>query len=531
MTESLASSRRPRSRTRLALAGVVLCIGVGLVGASASSGALQGNQASAAKGTIVWAVPGDVSGTDPENNGQDLSQSILALTYQHLVTLGDGLHISPELAESWTQPDAATYVFHLRPNVRFSNGRLLEAADVVGSFDRILSKAEGSYLAGRLTSVKNVTALNKSTVQFKLSAPSAAFLPALAYPAAAILPMKELNAGTFDPNKQLLGTGPFVAQSHQLNASWTFVPNRHYWVSGEPKVSKVQINVIPDESTEIAALRGGTANVAIFQSADVSKLLAGVPSVKSVVQSGTEQWILVVNDVSPGPLTNVLLRRAINQGLSRKAIASVALSGLGKPVGPASGTPASCSVSALKYSQFNAAAAQANVQAAGATGVKITLQYSPIYPDAVSMAQVIQSQLANVGIAVTLDPLSPGEFGNNFVGGNFDLSIVFYGTGTDPYFGLINWNPALAGYTAKFNAPVAAFNALLPKIASTTNATKRKSLIQQACMLIDADSAQLPVLSKVQTIAYRTDLLNAKVLSAEDASNPMRGIETWTTTK
>jgi len=144
---------------------------------------------------------------------------------------------------------------------------------------------------------------------------------------------------------------------------------------------------------------------------------------------------------------------------------------------------------------------------------------------------VIQSQLANVGIAVTLDPLSPGEFGNNFVGGNFDLSIVFYGTGTDPYFGLINWNPALAGYTAKFNAPVAAFNALLPKIASTTNATKRKSLIQQACMLIDADSAQLPVLSKVQTIAYRTDLLNAKVLSAEDASNPMRGIETWTTTK
>ncbi len=70
------------------------------------------------------------------------------LVYDTLVTTTDDLKIAPGLAEAWEQPSPTTYIFKLRKNAAFSNGRPLTAADVVGSIKRLTDPKLGSY-AGR----------------------------------------------------------------------------------------------------------------------------------------------------------------------------------------------------------------------------------------------------------------------------------------------------------------------------------------------------------------------------------------------
>jgi peptide/nickel transport system substrate-binding protein len=530
-----ASRKRPASRHWRGAAGLAgaACVIFTVAGcggsagstASAANGATKSAAAPSA-GPLVWAVNADVTGMDPQNNGQDVSQNIMSLVYQHLVTLGDGTHISPQLAASYKEVSPTVYVFTLRTDVKFSNGRTMTADDVVGSFNRILSKSEASYLAGRLSAIKSVKATGADTVEFTLSQPDAGFLQALADPAAAILPMKELNAGSFNPDKEMLGTGPYVVASHQQGSSWSFTKNPYYWQPGLPKISTVQITILPDQTTQIAALRGGSADIATFSSSEAASLTSSIPGMKVVTQTGTEYYALLLNDVSSPQLKNVKVRQAINLAISRAQVASVGLGGNGVPVGPAPGLPDSCPVSSLPYSTQDIAKAKQLLASAGGVSKPLTLQYDTTFPDMANIAQVIKTELAAIGLQVNLQPLPDAQDIKDLVAGDFDLGMTFYGSGTDVYFGLTDWSPTLSGFTSKFNAPVAAIEASLPLVASETGAARTQA-ISKACTAADADSAQIPLDSKNLTIAWNTSKLSANVLGAENASDPLRDIATY----
>src|SRR5262249_2884924 len=152
--------------------------------------------------------------------------------------LDNGLKPVPVLAQSWRQTSPTTYVFTLRKGVRFSNGRAVTPADVAGSLERVMDPKLATLWSGQL-GIKGAEPSGTDQVKITLSKPNTAFVAALAGAPAVVLPMRELRAGTFDPKKQLLGTGPYKVAAHAQNESWTLVRNPYYWRAGVPKVGRL----------------------------------------------------------------------------------------------------------------------------------------------------------------------------------------------------------------------------------------------------------------------------------------------------
>ncbi|MFI4997620.1 MAG: ABC transporter substrate-binding protein, partial [Hyphomicrobiales bacterium] len=148
------------------------------------------------------AVDGSPAGLDPHiitafNSFQIVNGTI----YEALTQIDKDLRTAPALAESWTvAQDGKSYSFKLRSNVTFHDGSKMEAADVVASINRVLSKDIASPLASRIAAVDKVTAKDATTVEITLKEASAPFLTQLA--SIAIVPR------SFEHNKDALQRQP-----------------------------------------------------------------------------------------------------------------------------------------------------------------------------------------------------------------------------------------------------------------------------------------------------------------------------------
>ena len=191
--------------------------------------------------------------------------------------------------------------------------------------------------------IDTIVAVDDKTVQVDLTAPFAPFLASLANISAAILPMTELADGSFDPTTQMLGTGPFALKEHVADQQWTFERNANYWRDGFPLLDAVEVRVIPDDATRVAALRDGSIDIGYFGNPDAPTLLDGVPDVEVTVQGSSDMYWLQLNAVSPdSPFTDVRVRQAVAYALDRDAIITNALAGSGEPTGVASAGLAAC---------------------------------------------------------------------------------------------------------------------------------------------------------------------------------------------
>ena len=154
-------------------------------------------------------------------------------------------------------------------------------------------------------------------------------LAALSSVNASIVPIEELESGSFDITKEMLGSGPFMVAEHLQDESWSLTRNPHYWRAGHPIVDEVKILVIPDDAARIAALRDGRVHLANFDSPDAPALLAGAPNVAAVVQQTTDYYRIDVQALPDkgSPFADERVRQAMVLGLDRQKISDVALAG------------------------------------------------------------------------------------------------------------------------------------------------------------------------------------------------------------
>jgi peptide/nickel transport system substrate-binding protein len=380
-------------------------------GASGTSNAPSGSGASASVatltgGTLTWGKNYEAQEIDPQTGGNGVSWGIEYMAYETLTNVGEDLTIQPGLATSWDQPDATTYVFHLREGVKFANGRDMTADDVVASLKRVLDPKLKSYWTQQLGPVSEVTAVDPKTVQVKLKSPFTPFLAAIAHVGAAILPMKEFAAKTYDPAKTVMGTGPFMEVSHQQDQQWVFAKNPYYWRSGFPKVDKVIIKIIPDDSARLAALKDGSVDIANFENVDAPKLLASVPSAKVVVQDSTDFNLVHINALGANsPFKDKRVRQAFAYAIDRNAVRDVALGGIGAVQGVAS--PAfkvpQCAPDKLPTFTRSVDKAKQLLADAGKSNVQIDLLTTTSQAVAAGEAQVIQQNAAEAGFTVKIE--------------------------------------------------------------------------------------------------------------------------------
>ena len=138
----------------------------------ASAISLSAVDASAA--TFRWANDGDANSMDPYTRSETFLLTFTANFYDPLVRRDAKLKVEPSLASSWEQPNATTWRFHLRHDVKFHDGTPFNADDVVFSYNRVV--APGSQLNGYMQAVSEVKKIDDYTVDFITKVPDPIFL-------------------------------------------------------------------------------------------------------------------------------------------------------------------------------------------------------------------------------------------------------------------------------------------------------------------------------------------------------------------
>ena len=254
---------RRYKQSRLALLSTILCLFTMLLAACAQKGTPNYQKAPEHKQVLVSTAVGgstpDITHFDPAL-ANDLSSSIAIQTiFTGLVSFDDKGNVQKQLASSWEYSSSSlTWAFHLKPNLKFSDGKPLTSHDIAWSINRALQKNTKSPTApGYLGYITDASKLNSgaissiigdslitpdpNTIEIKISQPVTFFLDTLAEPVA--YPVEQSLIEKYDSNwtdhlEEGGGDGPFKVKKYVHQKELDLVPNPNYY-GPQPQLKEV----------------------------------------------------------------------------------------------------------------------------------------------------------------------------------------------------------------------------------------------------------------------------------------------------
>jgi peptide/nickel transport system substrate-binding protein len=381
--------------------------------------------------TLRMAWSQDATGLDPHTQTAFSSLRLLELIYEPLVRLDAELNVVPAIATSWEfAEDARTLTFKLDPNAKFSDGSQVTPADVKASFERLLDEATAAAARSNFLSIAGIDTPDDETVVFNLSTADVPILVAMATINAAILPAAAIEAGSV--GTETLGSGPFVLDSWEPNAREELSANAE-WAGGELGIDGISISVLPDETAILASLRAGQTDFALLNDPLVATL---VPMEANLVLNrvpGLAYNVLQLNPSRP-PMDNLKVRQAMSCAIDRQAIIDAALAGEGAVTGPLTMPAFAQDPASLFCYEQDLDMARQLMEEAGVDGFSarvIAATGEP--PVAASEAQVLQAQLAEIGITLEIEMMELNVYVDTWLKGDFDMAVAQNGGRPDPY--------------------------------------------------------------------------------------------------
>ncbi|MEU0530429.1 ABC transporter substrate-binding protein [Amycolatopsis tolypomycina] len=387
------------------------------------SGCSAGSSASVSPGPDTLSVgftaePANFDFT--RTDGAAIPQALLYNVYEGLVKLDAQGRIVPLLAQSWTiSPDRRTYDFQLRQGVKFSNGAPFTAEDVKFSLLRV-KKDWTISIKSTMDVVDHVDVVAPDHARVVLSKPSNGWLFSLTSRLGAMFS----PTGVADLANKPVGTGPYVVSARKRGDSVVLKANPGYW-GRKPAYSTVVLKYIKDPTALNNALFSNGIDVIAAITAPDSIPQFQADDRFQVVQGTTNSEVtLAMNNARP-PLDDVRVRQALTYAIDRKALLDTAWAGRGTLIGSMVPPTDPWYEDLSKVYPFDPARAEALLSEAGVTNLNLRLRI-PNLPYAVSAAQVVQSQLADVGVRTTIEPLDfPAVWLKQvFTDHDYDLSII-----------------------------------------------------------------------------------------------------------
>ena len=353
--------------------------------------------------TVTVLIESSPTSLDPRIGTDAQSEHIDSMLFDTLVRRDEHFGLQPFLATTWDTPDPLTWVFHLRPGVRFHDGRLLTSRDVKFTIDSILNGTVISVKAGSFTTLDHIDAPDPATVIFHLKKPDPALPFNLCDGAMGIVPFGSGRDFAHHP----IGSGPFTFVSQQLDRDVVLARAPSYWGT-MPNIPRLRFAVVPDITTQALELQKGSADVQSNPSNfDIVATLGRNPHLVVEHGPGTVLNYIVFNLRDP-LLRDVRVRTAIALAINRPLIIQALYRGEARPAESLL-PPEHWAWSAPAASQHRYDPAQANalLDQAGyrrdAHGVRFHIGMKTSNDETVRLTSVaIQEQLAQVGIALDL---------------------------------------------------------------------------------------------------------------------------------
>ncbi|MBJ7578470.1 ABC transporter substrate-binding protein [Devosia sp. MC532] len=401
----------------------------GLAVATALSTAAFALPAQAATLNMAWSQ--DATGLDPHKQTAFSSLRLLELIYEPLVRLDADLNVVPAIAASWEfAPDAKTLTFKLDPKAKFTNGAAVTPADVKASFDRLMDEATGAAARANFLTIASIDTPDAETVVFNLSTPDVPLLVAMATVNAAIVPASEIEAGNV--GNTAVGSGPFILESWEPNSKEVLKANTE-WAGGELAIEGINISVLPDETAILASLRAGQTDFALLNDPLVATLVPNEANLTLNRVTGLAYNVLQLNP-SRAPMDNLLVRQAMSCAINRQEIVDAALAGEGAVTGPLTMPAFAQDPSTLLCYNQDIATAKSLMEQSGVEPFSVkVIAATGEPPTAASQAQVLQAQLAEIGVTLEIEMMELNVYVDTWLKGDFDMAVAQNGGRPDPY--------------------------------------------------------------------------------------------------
>jgi peptide/nickel transport system substrate-binding protein len=383
--------------------------------------------------TLIIAVPTDVQNLDPTlSSGDVMTQEVLTAVYAYLIdfaivdesgtAFGDPNNFVGDVAESFeTSEDGLTVTFHIRPDIKFSNGDPIDANAVKFTYDRIFGQAGVTAALTSMAAVENADAIvvvDDLTVQFKMTTANNLLFGNMAQFGHSILNPNVVkpHMTADDPyahewlSANTAGTesGAYMLESWEPGNQIVLAKNPNYW--REVKNDKIILKIIPDASSRLAQLQAGAVDVAYGIPTKDLASLEGNPDITVNRNTTRSVEYLGMNSQIP-PFDNKVFRQAISYAVPYETIIQQVLNGYGiqltSPI--PDGTPTHTDEFFAYQEDLDKARALLAESGVG-EGVEIPLSIPNDSAEAKEIAVWVQSNLRDIGVEVTIEEMPGAAF-------------------------------------------------------------------------------------------------------------------------
>ena len=410
--------RRATTARGLVVAGMLLAIlTAACTSPTATPSASASSSAPVKGGTLTVGLGSDVRNFDPMSRAKQQFPMTFTL-YDSLLRYDKQLKPQAGLATAWVPAaNGSSITLTLREGVKYHNGKIMTADDVVKNFDKARDAKTCENLCAITTPIADTKATDAKTVVINFKAP----LPVAAM-TDILLAMPVIEPSAFaDIATKGVGTGPFKFVSWVPRTSITFEANKDYW-GGAPYLDGVVFKIFADQDAMAAALQTGALDAIVDLSA---KSAAALKTDFNVVLGypGTLTWELRLNAAKP-PFDNKAVRQALQYAMNRQGIVDKILYGFSEvAVSPyGGGSPAADATLVAKY-PFDLEKAKQMLAAAGVTKASTSFMLSTGLPSGIDMATIIKDDWAKIGIDITLDPIDPTTYIDRLLKGDFPATM------------------------------------------------------------------------------------------------------------
>ena len=492
--------------------------------------------------TLVYCSEGSPENFAPSINTTGTSFDVTEQIYSNIVEFERGsTKVVPSLAERWTvSKDGLEYTFFLRKGVKwhsnksFKPSRDFNADDFLFTLERQWKESDPYFKVtssnhayfgdmGMPALLKSIDKVDDYTVKIVLNKSEAPFLANLAMQWAGIqskeYAIAMLQASTPEKiDQEPIGTGPFMLVQYQKDALLRFKAFPGYF-AGKAKIDDLVFSITPDASVRWAKLQKGECHAMPYPNPADLPAIKKDDKVTVLEQAGLNVGYLAYNTTKK-PFDDVRVRKAVNMAINKQAIVDAVYLGTGvaakNPIPPGQWSYNN----AVKDDAFDPVAAKKLLTAAGLpNGFTTDLWAMPVQrpynPNAKRIAELMQADLAKIGVKAEIKSFEWGEYRKRMQAGEHQMGMLGWtGDNGDPDNFL---NTLLGCSSAKTNGSNVAkfcyqpFEDLVQKAKVTTNQAERTKLYEKAQVIFKEQAPWFTIAHAVQIMPVRKEVIDFKL--------------------
>ena len=462
----------------------------------------SGQPAETVKDSVNFTITAEPSTLDPQKGNDLLTFAVHCQIFDTLIREDTDGSLVPGLATEWKiSEDGKEVVFKLRNDVKFHNGDLMTADDVVFTINRAIASTFTKRITGSMDKAEKV---DNSTVKLTLKYSYGPILECIATTNMGIISQKAVEADEEGFARNPVGTGPYKFKEWSNGEKIVFESFKDYY-RGEASIKNLTFKIITDKTSAAVALENGEVDVLLSPAeADRKNLISNDKLAYYETESNSFYFVAFNNET--GLFSNKLLREAISYAVDRESLVMGALEGNGAPLESSIPTNTFGSPENFKGHEYNVEKAKALMAEAGYPN-GLTLKIPTMY---LKPTEVLQDQLRQIGIVAEIEQMERGAWLQDvYTDNKYEITVGSY-SALVPDADQITYNryhgDFVGGGNNMVRVSIPELDAALDLARTSQSSDERKSTYLKVCEILRDESVLVPLYSSMNGIAANKDL-------------------------